>query len=65
VLLRRVELGDLLRDRREQSERERGEAQQPKNEKEGEESELADAPPLGAPWFSPEERQDRGSLAPS
>jgi hypothetical protein len=49
VLLRRVELGDLLGDRRQQAERERGEAQQPENEKQGEESELADAPPLGAP----------------
>jgi hypothetical protein len=62
VLLRRVELGDLLGDRSQQAERERGEAQQPEDEKQGEESELADAPPLGAPWFSPEERQDGDSL---
>jgi hypothetical protein len=65
VLLRGIELGDLLRDRGEQPEGERREAQQPENEEEGEESELADAPWLGALWFSPEERQDRGSLAPS
>jgi hypothetical protein len=64
VLLRRVELRDLLRDRRQQAERERGEAQQPEDEKQGEESELADAPPLGALGFSPEERQDGDSLDP-
>jgi hypothetical protein len=49
VLLRGIELGDLLRDGGEQSEGERREAQQPENEEKGEESELADAPPFGAP----------------
>jgi hypothetical protein len=63
VLLVRIELGDLRRDGREQPEAERRSAQDAEDEQEGEESELADAPTLRSPPISPEERQNRGSLA--
>jgi hypothetical protein len=58
-----VELGDLRRDGGEEAERERREPERPEDDEEDEESELADPPPLRAARFSPEERQDRGSLA--
>jgi len=63
VLLRRVELWDLRRDRGEQSEGERRQAQDAEDEKEGEESELADAPLLPRARLCPEQRQCGGSLA--
>jgi hypothetical protein len=59
----RVELRDLRRDRRQQAEGERRQAQDSEDEKEGEESELADPPALASACISPKERQDRGSLA--
>jgi len=63
VLLVRVELGDLRRDRRQETEAERRRAQDAEDEQEGEESELADAPTPRSAAISPEERQNRGSLA--
>ena len=47
LLFRGVELWNRRGDRGQQAERERREAQQPEDEKEGEESELANTPPLG------------------
>src|SRR5262249_22150335 len=62
-LVRRVELRDLCSDRGQETEGERHGAQRPKDKKEGEESELPDAPPLGTAPISTEERQSGGSLA--
>jgi len=64
-LLGGIELRNLGRDRRQQSDGERRRAQEPENEEEGEESELADPAAARPARFSPEERQDRGSLARS
>jgi hypothetical protein len=63
VLARRVELRDLRGDRRQQADGEGRRAQQPEDDEKGEESELADPPTGRAARFSPEERQNRGSLA--
>jgi hypothetical protein len=48
----------LLADRREQSEGERRQAQQPEHEEKGEKSELANAPAFRRAGLSPERRQD-------
>jgi hypothetical protein len=63
LLVRWVEFRDLRGDRGEETDGERRQAQQPENEEEGEESELADPPAARPARFSPEERQNRGSLA--
>ena len=63
LLARRVELRDLGSDRGQQTDGERCRAQQPEDHQEGEESELADPPTLGSARFSPEGRQNRGSVA--
>jgi len=63
VLLGRVELGDFRRDRCEQPEGERRQAQDAEDEQEGEKSELADAPPLPRARLCPKQRQCGGSLA--
>jgi tyrosyl-tRNA synthetase len=65
VLLGGVELGHLRRDRRQQADRERRQTQHAEDDEECKKSELADPAPLRAPSFSPEGRQDGGSLAPA
>ena len=64
VLRRRVELRDLGSDRGQQAEGERRQSQQAEDRQQGEESELADATAFRPSAISPEERQNRGSLAP-
>ncbi len=60
----RVELRDLRSDRGQKTEGEGRRAQQPENDEQGKESKLADATAFRPAAISPEERQNRGSLAP-
>jgi tyrosyl-tRNA synthetase len=60
----RVELRDLGSDRGQQTEGERRRPQQAQDGQQGKESELADATAFRPSPISPEERQNRGSLAP-
>jgi tyrosyl-tRNA synthetase len=57
-------LRDLGSDRGQKTEGEGRRAQQPENDEQGKESKLADATAFRPAAISPEERQNRGSLAP-
>jgi hypothetical protein len=63
LLLRGVELRDLRRDRCQEPEGERRQAQDAEDREEGEKPELADAPPLPRARGFPKQRQCGGSVA--